>query len=188
MLGLVSAGNSIELLVELHVKHFNELDVHVQISRILANIATTSNPITIESLMFHHYLERLHADMNLGTNDMIAEAVWAVSNLVADSPDNCKRVVENAIFEKILQLSRSNSLRQRKEALIALSYIVTTMKPPEVMQVCLLYVDVLATLADGLEIKDQTLVVTLLKTVEILCTLDEEIGLDNYASFTGLLE
>ena len=138
--------------------------------------------------MFHNYLDRLHADINQGDVEMVTEAVWAVSNLIADCPDNCRRVLDNEVFNKIYKLARSHVLKQRKEALIVLSYIVTSMTPPEVMQTCLDYTDLLPAIVDGLNIKEQQHINTMLSAIETLCMLDEHIGLNDCHSFRNLLE
>jgi hypothetical protein len=140
----------------MHVKYFNNLEIHINLSRILANFCASGSAILLEKLFFYGVLERIHADMNLGNKQMVTEALWAVSNLIADNSMYCKKVVNNGIFDKVLQLGRSKELSQRKEALITLSYIANYMPASELMELCLNYEDYLPIIIDGLQTRDQS--------------------------------
>lgn len=136
---IVGAGPAIERFIELHIKHFNEMDVHINLSRILANLCASSDSTILERLVYYGIFERLYADMILGTKDMGTEALWALSNIVADSSIYCKKLTDNKIFEKVIKMGRSNILRQRHEALIVLTHIAAGMNASEIMKIFLDY-------------------------------------------------
>ena len=132
---------------------------------------------------------RLHADLNLSNQEMVTEALWATSNLAADLPNVCKTLVQNEIFDRILSLAKSQVLKIRKEALITLSHVATTLDSVDMIKLCLSYEELLETLVLGLKMTtDQSLLTTLLDTIKDLCTRDQNYNTNPNHSFRFLLE
>lgn len=62
-----------------------------------------------------------------------------------------KQLVQNAVFEQILQLSSSTIISVRKEALIVISYIATELDSVELLKLCMDYEEFIKVLVNGLK-------------------------------------
>ena len=62
-----------------------------------------------------------------------------------------KQLVQNAVFEQILQLSSSTIISVRKEALIVISYIATELDSVELLKLCMNYEEFIKVLVNGLK-------------------------------------
>ena len=61
---MIAAGSTITHLISLHINSFNNISIHVNVSRILNNMLASSNIEVIGKLMLNGILDRLHADIN----------------------------------------------------------------------------------------------------------------------------
>jgi hypothetical protein len=90
IIDLIACGSTITHLINLHVTYFSNLNIHSSLSRIFANMLSSSSLQVTANLMFQGILDRLHADMNTEIPTLVHEACWASSNITADSSDNVK--------------------------------------------------------------------------------------------------
>ena len=86
ILTLIGCGDMPSCLINLHAQYFGDLQIHMLVLRILANLMTTSKKDVVQKLIFHGVLDRLHADMQQTNFELVCEACWSCGNLACDFP------------------------------------------------------------------------------------------------------
>lgn len=82
----------------------------------MGNILTTNDTEIIERCLFHGVLTPLNNIMNSNSSNMIKECCWALSNITAGPASHIEAFVDSEIFNRIIQLTKSYSIDNRKEA------------------------------------------------------------------------
>jgi importin subunit alpha-1 len=105
--------------------HSKDHSLFVPSLRSMGNILTSSDSLIIERCLFHNVLTPLTEIMFSNSSHMIKECCWALSNITAGPSAHIEALVESEAFNRIIQLTKSYSIDNRKEAVWVLVNAIT---------------------------------------------------------------
>jgi hypothetical protein len=90
-----------------------------------SNLVAQTDPNICRTLILRGLLNLL-SDAIESSEKMQIEAMFALSNIAADSEWGCQAVMEHRVFEKLLVCTRHIAMGVRKEAVITLANLIVT--------------------------------------------------------------
>jgi hypothetical protein len=101
-----------------------DASIHFLVLKTLCNIISSSSTTMCLTLVQKGILNLLFSDLQ--KSKFAIEAMWALSNIAADSELCTQAIIEHVVFEKIIIFALDINIAMRREALITICNLITT--------------------------------------------------------------
>lgn len=104
-----------------------EKDLHLFVPalRCLGNILTSNDSRVVERCLWEGCLDKLTNMLYQSNSNIIKESCWALSNITAGPGAHVAKFIDSTAFDRIVVLTTSTNIDNRKEALWVLCNAIT---------------------------------------------------------------